>query len=71
MAARKPKSQAKAVVPPREDKAVRPARANKAASGWLRVRVVKAHDGLEAGTVFVKPERVAKTMINLGFWEAV
>lgn len=71
MAARKPKSQAKAVVPPREDKAVRPARANKAASGWLRVRVVKAHDGLEAGTVFSKPERVAREMINLGFWELV
>lgn len=70
MAARKPK-QAKAVVPPREDKAVRPARANKAASGWLRVRVVKAHDGIEAGTVFSKPERVAKEMINLGFWELV
>ena len=70
MAARKPK-QAKAVVPPREDKAVRPACANKAASGWMRVRVVKAHDGLEAGTEFVKPERVAKTMINLGYWEAV
>jgi hypothetical protein len=70
MAARKPK-QAKAVVPPREDKAVRPARANKAASGWLRVRVVKAHDGLEAGTVFSTPERGAKEMINLGFWELV
>lgn len=70
MAARKPK-QAKAVVPPREDKAVRPARANKAADGWLRVRVVKAHDGLEAGTVFSKPERVAREMINLGFWELV
>ena len=70
MAARKPKS-AKAVVPPREDKAVRPAAANKAASGWLRVRVVKAHDGLEAGTVFSKPERVAREMINLGYWEAL
>lgn len=70
MAARKPK-QAKAVVPPREDKAVRPACANKAASGWLRVRVVKAHDGIEAGTVFSKPERVAREMINLGYWEAV
>ena len=70
MAARKPK-QAKAVVPPREDKAVRPARANKAASGFLRVRVVKAHDGLEAGTVLSRPERVARTMINLGYWEAL
>ena len=70
MAARKPK-QAKAVVPQRENKAVRPAAANKAASGWLRVRVVKAHDGIEAGTVFSKPERVAREMINLGYWEAL
>ena len=70
MAARKPK-QAKAVVPQRENKAVRPAAANKAASGWLRMRVVKAHDGLEAGTVFSKPERVAREMINLGYWEAL
>ena len=70
MAARKPK-QAKAVVPQRENKAVRPAAANKAASGWLRVRVVKAHDGIEAGTVFSKPERVAREMINLGYWELV
>lgn len=70
MAARK-KSEAKAVVPQRENKAVRPAAANKAADGWLRVRVVKAHDGIEAGTVFGKPERVAREMINLGYWEAV
>ncbi|MBO7510722.1 MAG: hypothetical protein J6T35_06005, partial [Bacteroidales bacterium] len=67
MAARKPK-QAKAVVPPREDKAVRPAAANKAAGGFLRVRVVKAHDGLEAGTVLSRPQRIAQEMINLGFW---
>ena len=71
MAARKPKSQAKAVVPPREDKAVRPAAANKAAPGFIRVRVVKAHDGLEAGAVFTRPERVAREMVNLGFWEIV
>ena len=70
MAARKPK-QAKAVVPPREDKAVRPATANKAAGGFLRVRVVKAHDGLEAGAVLSRPQRVAQEMINLGFWELV
>lgn len=70
MAARKPKS-AKAVVPPREDKAVRPAAANKGANGYLRVRVVKAHDGLEAGAVFTRPERVAREMVNLGFWEIV
>ena len=70
MAARKPKS-AKAVVPPREDKAVRPAAANKAAPGFIRVRVVKAHDGIDEGTVFSKPERVARDMVNLGFWEIV
>jgi hypothetical protein len=70
MAARK-KSEAKAVVPQRENKAVRPAYANKKAPGYLRVRVVKAHDGIEAGAVFSKPERVAKEMINLGYWEAV
>lgn len=71
MAARKPKSQAKAVVPQRENKAVRPAAANKAASGFLRVRVVKAHDGLEAGTVLSRPQRIAQEMINLGYWEAL
>ena len=70
MAARKPK-EAKAVVPQRENKAVRPTYANKKAPGYLRVRVVKAHDGIEAGAVFSKPERVAKEMINLGYWEAV
>jgi len=68
--ARKTK-EAKAVVPQRENKAVRPACANKAASGFLRVRVIKAHDGIDAGTVFSKPEAIAKQMINLGFWERV
>ena len=70
MAARKTR-EAKAVVPQRENKAVRPAEANKTAPGFIRVRVIKAHDGIDAGTVFSKPERVAKEMINLGFWERV
>lgn len=70
MAARKTK-EAKAVVPQRENKAVRPACANKSANGFVRVRVIKAHDGIDAGTVFSKPERVAREMINLGFWERV
>lgn len=60
----------KAVVPPRENKAVRPASANKG-DGFVRVRVVKAHDGLEAGAVFTRPERIANEMINLGYWERV
>lgn len=66
MAARKPK-EAKAVVPPREDKAVRPAAANKA-DGFVRVRVVKAHDGIEEGAVLSRPAAVAQQMINLGYW---
>ena len=68
--ARKTK-EAKAVVPQRENKAVRPACANKTADGFIRVRVIKAHDGIDAGTVFSKPEAIAKQMINLGFWERV
>ena len=61
----------KAVVPPRENKAVRPAYYNKTAGGYVRVRVIKAHDGIDAGTVLSRPEVVAKQMINLGFWERV
>ena len=68
--ARKYTQQQKAVVPQRENKAVRPAAANKA-SGFIRVRVIKAHDGIDAGTVFSKPEAIAKQMINFGFWERV
>lgn len=66
MAARKPK-EAKAVVPPREDKAVRPAAANKA-DGYVRVRVVKAHDGIEEGAVLSRPAAVAQQMVKLGYW---
>ena len=66
MAARKPK-EAKAVVPPREDKAVRPAAANKA-DGFVRVRVVKAHDGIEEGAVLNRPAAVAQQMVKLGYW---
>ena len=69
MAARKP-SAAKAERPSYENKAVARPAANKA-SGFIRVRVVKAHDGLEAGAVFTRPERVAREMVNLGFWEIV
>ena len=69
--ARKYTHQQKADVPPRENKAVRPAAANKTAPGYMRVRVIKAHDGIEAGTVFSKPEAVARQMINLGYWERV
>lgn len=66
MAARKPK-EAKAVVPQRENKAVRPAAANKA-DGFVRVRVVKAHDGIEEGAVFSRPAAVAQQMVKLGYW---
>lgn len=69
--ARKYTQSQKAVVPSRENKAVRPAAANKSAAGFVRVRVIKAHDGIDAGTVFSRPERVAREMINLGFWERV
>jgi len=66
MAARKPK-EAKAVVPQRENKAVRPAAANKA-DGFVRVRVVKAHDGIEEGAVLSRPAAVAQQMVKLGYW---
>lgn len=53
-------------VKPSEDKArsVKPAKS-------IRVRVVTAHDGIEAGAVMVKPTTVARMMIGKGYWEEV
>lgn len=70
MAQRK-KAEEKAVVPQRENKAVRPAASNKTAPGYARVRVIKDHDGLCVGEILSRPEKVAKELINLGYWERV
>ena len=35
----------------------------------MRVRVVKAHDGIDVGTVMVKPTAVAVMMTKKGYWE--
>ena len=35
----------------------------------MRVRVVKAHDGIEAGAVLVRPTTVATMMVRKGYWE--
>lgn len=63
--------EAKADAQPSENKAVRPAAANKRAAGKIRVRVIKSHDGIGEGTEFSKPAGVALNMIKLGFWERV
>ena len=35
----------------------------------MRVRVVKAHDGIEVGAVLVRPTTVATMMVRKGYWE--
>jgi len=57
----------KAERPSYENKAVVPA-----ASGrpqYVRIRVVKAHDGLERGQVLSRPYDTAIEMQNLGYWK--
>jgi hypothetical protein len=54
----------KAERPSYDNKAVAPA-----ASVNVRIRVLKAHDGLEAGSEWLKPLATAKTMQTLGYWE--
>lgn len=67
MASRKPSSR-KAERPSYENKAVAPAALDKS---FVRVRVVKAHDGLKEGTVLSRPYSVAKEIVNLGYWEII
>lgn len=54
-------------------KAERPSYENKAVvpAASVKVRVVKAHDGLEEGETLVRPRAVALEMKNLGYWEII
>lgn len=54
-------------------KAERPAYENKAVvpNASVKIRVVKAHDGLERGEVLTKPYKVAIEMQNLGYWKII
>lgn len=67
MASKKTTSR-KAERPSYENKAVAPAALDKT---FVRVRVAKAHDGLEEGTVLSRPYSVAKEIVNLGYWEII
>jgi hypothetical protein len=54
-------------------KRVKPLYENKAAvplvyDGNVRIVVVKAHDGLEEGEIYVKDVKIAAKMVQLGYW---
>jgi len=54
-------------------KRVKPSYENKAAvplvyDGNVRIVVVKAHDGLEEGEIYVKDVKIAAQMVKLGYW---
>lgn len=34
-----------------------------------RARIIKAHDGLEAGVIVIGSEENIRRMVELGFWE--
>lgn len=54
-------------------KAERPSYENKAVvpAASVKIRVIKAHDGLERGETYVKPYETARTMQELGYWEII
>jgi len=59
-------------------KAVRPAYDNKAVApsvldSWryVRIRVVRAHDGLEEGAILSRPRETAEEMQKLGLWTII
>lgn len=66
--AKKATSARKAERPSYENKAVAPA---KRVPHNARIRVVRAHDGLEEGETYLKPIRTANEMVRLGFWEII
>jgi len=66
--ARNTQSQRKAERPSYANKAVAPAARD---SRYCRIRVVVAHDGLAVGEVYSKPTEVARTMVDLGYWEII
>ena len=55
-------------------KGERPLYENKAAvplvyDGNVRIVVVKAHDGLEEGEIYVKDVKIAAMMVEKGYWK--
>lgn len=64
MSGRKTTTARKAERPSYENKAVVPAAS-------VKVRVIKAHDGLAEGSVWVKPRAIAEEMANIGYWEII
>lgn len=64
MSGRKTTTTRKAVRPQYENKAVVPAAS-------VKVRVIRAHDGIAEGETFVRPYEVAKTMQDLGYWKII
>ena len=37
--------------------------------GNIRIVVIKAHDGLEEGEIYVKDVKIAAMMVELGYWK--
>ena len=54
----------KRVKPLYENKAVAPL----VVKGNIRIVVVKAHDGLKEGEIYVKDVKIAAMMVKLGYW---
>jgi len=55
-------------------KKVKPSYENKAAiplvhDANVRIVVVKAHDGLEEGEIYVKDVKIAAMMVEKGYWK--
>lgn len=67
MSGRKTTTTRKAERPPYENKAVVPPAVVR--SPFVRVTVVKAHDGLQVGEEYSKPYDTAKMMQELGYWK--
>jgi len=55
----------KRVKPLYENKAVAPL----VVKGNIRIVVVKAHDGLEEGEIYVKDVKIAAMMVEKGYWK--
>lgn len=63
MSGRKPSTR-KAERPSYENKAVVPAAS-------VKIRVVKAHDGLAEGSEWIKSRALAEHMEKIGYWEII
>ena len=55
----------KRVKPLYENKAVAPL----VVKGNIRIVVVKAHDGLKEGEIYVKDVKIAAMMVEKGYWK--